>query len=151
MLVVLCIWLSGCYDAREIDDLAYVMAIGLDKGTSNVLRITLQISLPTKIAGGGGKAGEGGEGKSSTLTTMEAPSIHSGLNMINTYISKQINLSHAKLMVISEELAREGVHEFIHTMIRDREFRPEMFIVVSRSKAEDFLSEVKPILEENPS
>ena len=61
MLIILsCMLLTGCYDATEIDDLAYASAIGLDKGTTNELRMTLQIMVPTAIAGGGG-SGDSGE------------------------------------------------------------------------------------------
>jgi len=144
--------LSGCFDSREIDSLAYVMAIGLDRGECNFLEITLQIALPTQIAGGGGMGGNKSlKEESFIITTMEANTIYSGLNMVNTYISKELNFSHAKLMVFSEELAKDGIQKYINTLMRGEEFRPNMYIVISKCNAEDYLNEVKPILEPNPA
>jgi spore germination protein KC len=148
---------SGCYDRKEVDEMAYVIAIGLDKGKTNYLKMTFQIANPIALGGGGGGGGGGngedGGGKSEniTFTTVETPTIYSGLNMVNTYISKQLNLSHAKVVVFSEELAREGIGKYIHAMIRGREFRGNMFVAVSRGNAEDYLRSVTPKLEINPA
>lgn len=146
--------LSGCYDRREVDDMAYPIAVGLDKGEGNFLRMTLQIAVPTAIGGGGEGGGGGGGEKSVSVTTVETPTIYSGLNMVNTYVSKQIDLSHVKAMVFSEELAREGIEKYIHAIIRGREFRPNAYILVARGEggtAEEFIRSVTPKLEANPA
>src|SRR5690606_36586961 len=96
ILVTLLTGMTGCFDAREVDDLAYPMAIGFDKGDNNLLKMTLQLALPVAIAGGGGEEAPGGGGKTSSIVTLEVPALFSGLNMANTFISKQINLSHVK-------------------------------------------------------
>ena len=41
------------------------------------------------------------------LVSGEADSIYSGLNLINSYIGKEINLSHCNVVVFSEELAKQ--------------------------------------------
>lgn len=135
---------QGCFDSREIDDLAYVIAIGLDKGNNNDLKMTLQVAVPKEI--GGQEGGDGGE-KSTTIVTIETPSIYSGLNSTNEFLSRQINLSHAKLIVFSEELAKEGLEEYFHAIVRSREFRPQMYVTISRDEAEEFIRNVKPELE----
>ena len=155
-----CLLFSACYDRREIDELAYPIAIGLDKGDGEVLRLTLQIVIPTKI-GEGGEGGEsecggsGGAGSESvSIVTVEPPSIYSGLNMINTYVSKQLNLSHVKAVIFSEELAREGIEKYIKAILRGREFRPTVYVLVARgtqNASEKFIREVKPELESNPA
>ena len=151
LLCTFCGSLTGCYDRREIDDLAYVVAIGLDKGKSNMLKMTLQFAVPTAL--GGGQEGGSGSGGSnaSTVTTVETPTLYSGLNMVNNCVSKQVNLSHAKVIVFSKELAKEGIHQYIHAIIRGREFRPNMFVLVSRDSAEEYIRSVKPSLEVNPA
>lgn len=150
--------LSGCYDRREIDDLAYVMAVGFDKGKTNALRMTLQIAVPTEIGGGGG-GGDGSGGGSdgnggtegSTIMVLEAPTIYTGLNMANSFIGKELNMSHAKAVIFSKELAQEGIHKYIRAIVRGREFRPNLFVVVSRTDAEDYIRNVTPQLEINPA
>ncbi len=67
--------------------------------------------------------------------------------MINSYISKQVNLSHAKIIVFSEVLASEGVSKYISTFVNNVEIRPDCNIIVSRCSAEDFLNNSAPSLE----
>ena len=55
--------LTGCWDKVEIEDLAYVIAIGLDKTEGENLVITYQIAIP-----------EGGEGDTeSEIISIQAP------------------------------------------------------------------------------
>ncbi len=147
--------LSGCYDQREIDELAYPLAIGLDVGEANILRMSLQMAAPLAIGGGGGGESGGGGGGSAAETTsiitVDTPSIYSGLNLINNIISKEINLSHANVIIISKELAQKGVTHYIQAIQRGREFRPDAFIMVSIDPPDKFLENVKPLLESNPA
>lgn len=150
IVILQCIILTGCFDKREPDDMAYPIALGFDKGSTNELRMTMQIAVPTNIAGG--ESGGGGDGESSsTVIAVETPSIYSGLNMLNSFISKQINLSHIKVIVFSQEIAQEGISKYLHAMIRNKEFRPNVSIIVSRCSAEEFIDAVKPKLETNPA
>ena len=46
ILTILLFSLSGCYNQNSIDKLAYVVAIGLDNGENNKLKLSFQISVP---------------------------------------------------------------------------------------------------------
>ena len=39
--------LSGAIDARGLEDLSYAVAIGIDKGEENLLRLSLQFPSPS--------------------------------------------------------------------------------------------------------
>jgi spore germination protein KC len=147
--------LSGCYDKREIDELAYPLAIGLDVGQADTLRLTVQLAVPLEIGGGEGGGGgggkSGGQDESGSIITIDTPSLYSGLNLINNTISKEINISHIKTIVISKKLAETDINRYLHGIERGREFRPDIFLVVSNCPAEEYLKNVKPTLESNPS
>ncbi len=143
--------LSGCYDEREIDDLAYPLAIGLDTGTADSLRLTLQLAVPLAIGKGGGEEEGGGKGTSSYMITVDAPSLYTALNLINNTVSKEINTSHAKVVVISRKLAETDLKKYLKGIQRGREFRPDIYVVISNGTAEEYLKNVKPTLENNPS
>ncbi len=152
LLLIITILLSGCFDQHEVDELAYPMAMGLDIGEANKLRLTLQLAAPLSIgAGGGGNGGQkGGGGESSSIITVDTPSIYSGLNLINNIISKEITMSHAQVVVISRRLAEEGISKYLHAIQRGREFRPDIFIMVSNNPPDEYLRNVKPTLESSP-
>lgn len=155
ILIVLLIpvLLAGCFDIREIDEMAYPLAIGLDKGEANILRISLQLAAPLAIGEGGGgeSGGGGGGGESSSVITIDTPSLYSGLNLANNIVSKEMNLSHAEVLVISKEMAESGADMYLHAIHRSREFRPDLFVVISNGPAYEYLENVKPKLESNPS
>ena len=50
ILFILLISLTGCYDARGIDDLSFGIAIGLDLGESNALKLSIQFAKPNSSA-----------------------------------------------------------------------------------------------------
>ena len=101
--------LSGCTDTitRSIDTLGYVVGIGVDIGENDVLKLSFQIATPASSQGG--SSSKGGSSSSSTsesstyiINTVECNSVDTGLNLINSHISKNLNLSHCKVIVFSE-------------------------------------------------
>lgn len=87
------------------------------------------------------------QSQKSTVVTVDCSSIDSGISLINSYVSKKLNLSHCKAIVISEELAYEGVSEYVFTLVNNLEIRPDCNIIISRCKASDYLSNSEPTLE----
>lgn len=148
MLVIL----SGCTRAVEPNDIAYVVAIGVDKsGTQNNYEFTLQIVNPLAVSGGSSEeGGEGGEKTVSELTIL-APSAFSAVNLANHIYTKQISLAHTKLIAFSEEIAEtEGLKGHSETIARNEEIRPNTYMTVVKGSAKEYLSEIKPTNEVNP-
>ena len=161
IIVLICssvmLTMTGCFDQREIDDLAYPLAMGIDVGVADNLRLTLQLAAPLSISdgsggpSGGGGGGRGGGGGPTSIITVDAPSIYSGLNMINNIISKEINMSHTKIIVFSKALAEKGVKLYLHALHRGREFRPDIYVAVSTDPPDQYLKGIKPTLESSPA
>ncbi len=149
LIITLLLLLTSC-SYNEPNDIAYVVAIGLDRAQQNSYDITIQFAKPTQISGGASE--EGGKGGDIVENiTIEAPNIYSGINVANNILSKKFTLSHAKLVVFSEEVAKEGIEEIIDTIIRSEALRPDIYIAVSNTKAREYLENVKPIIEVNPA
>ncbi len=138
--------LTGCYDGREVDDLAYVAAIGLDKGVTNKLKLTLVFAVPSATGGSSENGGGSGE-KTSSILTLETPSIMAGLSLANNVVSRQVSIAHAKVIVFSSELAREGISNYINAFNRLRELKPTINMAVARGSAEEYLKSIKPSME----
>lgn len=139
---------TGCLSKTELEDYAYVIAIGIDKGSKNNYIISFQIAVPIKIAG----EGSNGSGKESTsLVTLETDTIYNSISRANAMISKEITLSHNKIIVFSEEVAKEGIQELLNAFVTNREIRPKTSMLVYKGLAKDLLASLEPILEKNPS
>ncbi len=144
--------LSGCSDAIEPDTLGYVVALGIDKNETieQGYNITIQFANPSKISGGSSEEGGKGGGDSIENITVTAPGIYSAVNIANHIISKKFVLSHTKVIVFSEEVAREGIKGLLETIGRSSDIRPNTYFAVSRGTARKFLESVNPETEINP-
>lgn len=142
ILVLLSFSLYGCYDAYSIEEYAYVIAIGIDKGNENALKLTLQFAIPSSASSGGSS----NQSDKTTITEVECSSIDSGLATINSYVSKIINLSHCQIIAISETVAEQGIEKYIDTLTNNIEIRPDCDILITRCDASDFMNSSNPIL-----
>lgn len=145
----LCLFfLTGCYDKTEINEAAYVIAMGIDKSKTNPgnIEVTFEFANPIAI-----ESDDANFDKLSTVTTIDAPSIYSAISLVNSYISKQLNLSHNKIVVFSEEIAFEDIEEYTTTIFNDRNFRTNMYILISKCSAQNYINNTKPGLEKNIS
>lgn len=143
--------LCGCYDAKEPNNIAYVVAIGVDMTEEKgIYDYTIQFAKTTQISGGSSE--EGGQEGSKIVETIsvKAPTVYSAVNIANQIVSKNFTLAHTKLIVISEELAEKGVKSLFDTFARNSDIRPNIYIAVSTSGAKEYLENVKPIAEINP-
>lgn len=134
--------LTGCFDAKEVTEWTYVYSIGMEKGITDKLRMTIQAPSMRSGKGGGGSEGSGSQEQSGIETiTIDCPSFYSGINMLNTFMSRQMNYMHAKYLVFSESLAREGIDSYITAFIRGRQIRRQMSVIVTKGSASEFLKE----------
>ncbi len=141
--------LSGCYDYIEPNDLCYVVAIGIDEGEEGLYKYTLQFARPSQISGGSSE--EGGKGDETIgSVSVVSPSVYSAVNAANHIISKTFTLSHTKIIVISDTVARSGIGDIVDFVGRSSDLRPTVFLCVSRGNAGEYLASVKPVVEINP-
>ncbi len=158
LCILICCTLTACFDAQEVDDEVYALALGIDKGMTNKIRLTIQ--YPTYKAGGGGGAeqekNKGGMGNSnetsgSNIHTIEAPSILEALDMYGMAISRRVSLMHMKNLIIAEDIAREGIQDHLAPMSRFRETRRIVDIAVVRGTAQKYIQENKANIGESLS
>lgn len=155
LVIILLLFLSFLKNTQNVDSFAYVVAIGLDKGSNNNLKITFQTLAPTTTSSSSSSSEEsdssssGNKSSSSVLTTsIECASINSGIQLLNGYIgSKQLNLSHCQSIIFSEELAYEGLSKYIYTFINDAQIRHDTNIIISKCNAEYYLNNSESVYE----
>lgn len=133
--------LTGCEDADGIENLAYVTALGFDVGENNLITLTFQFARLISTDQSGSS-----QPQESELVSVECSSFDSGLAIVNSYISKKVNLSHCKIIVFSEAFAVNGISKQINTLASNIEIRPDCSIFVTKSEAKDFLQDSVPTL-----
>lgn len=150
ILTMLCSLFTSCGDADEIDDEVYVLALGIDKGVTNKVKITIQYATyksgggsEKKEVGGGEKGKESNQSEGSIIHTVEASTILEAIDLYGMAISRRVSLKHTKIILFSEDFAKAGVGYYMGPMARYRETRRVMNIAVVKGTAQDFIKENK--------
>jgi len=153
--ILFAVILFACYDSREVDEFAYVVAMGIDKGEGQAWKLTIQIPTMEKSAGTSGEDGSSeGEGQHGEyeVASVDAPSFFAAVQMLNASVPRKLNFFHTKMIAISEELAKSGeIGEMIAPIVRTRQIRRIAHIVVCKGSAEEFIKENKPVIGKNLS
>ncbi len=146
LIAALSLGTSSCV-GEEPNDIGYITALGIDKAERG-FKYTIQFANPTKISGGASEEGGSG-GDIVENITVEAPTIYMGISNANSIVSKDLSLSHAKVIVVSEEIARDGLGGVADVIARNNDIRPDAYLAVAEDAGE-YLEGVKPVIELNP-
>lgn len=105
LLVIFINAFSSSYTSRKLGNLAYVLAMGIDVGEKSKLKVSVQFTKSSAVSPASGTSSQ--DANNIVLVSGEADSIFSALNLLNSYIGKEINLSHCSLIIFSEEFAKQ--------------------------------------------
>lgn len=144
MLIISTLTLGGCWDKKEVNELGWVMALGIDEGSEpGTFLVTYQIVSP-KVGG------EGAETTSWTIS-VEGKTIRETLDTLYTILYKQPFLGTMKMVVFGEEFARNvGLNKAVDFLQRNYALRLTMDFVVAKGKAKDILN-AKTLTEQTTS
>ncbi len=148
IVVLLCLTSFGVNSIHTIDNLAYVISVGFDITERGKLELSFQISVPSEESNSSSSSSGSSQSSSSIVTSVECNTFESGINLVNSYLSKKVNLSHCRAVIFSEEISAKGIGEYLYTLINNVEVRPTCNIIVSKCNAKYFLENSKPLLEQ---
>ncbi len=137
--------ISGC--GNEIDDIAYVVAVGVDLSDDAEYAFTFAIGNPGSIS-----SGEEGGGDENVLVveTATGNSLFTAGEKIERLTGQKINFSHAELMVVSQDLAQYGITPLLDSIMRNLNQRPKLVPAVSLSSAQEVVKSIRSKFEGNP-
>ena len=138
LLLLLLLTLGGCYDKQDIEQRTAILAVGIDKNpeAETGLEVTVQIATHHNLAAGGG---EGGEGKPFLVTTVRGNSISSIFNKLENMVNGPLFFGNTMLLVISREVAEEGVYNHLDYFLRNAQFRRKSWLIISPGQAKELL------------
>ena len=124
---------SGCYNYKEINDMAIVSSIGIDKDNKNDKYIVSAQIMNSKES-------ENSEDSQITVYTKEGDTVHEALRNITLKSPRKLYGNHLSKIVLSEEVAKEGIDNILDIFNRITEVRNEFIItIVKEDKASDVL------------
>lgn len=146
ILVLISVTFFGINSINTLDNLAYVVSIGFDIKDTGKLELSFQIAMPS--GNSSSSSSDSSQSSESIINSVECNSLESGINLVNSYLGKEINLSHCKAVVFSEEIATKGIGEYLYTLMNNIEIRPTCMVIISKCNAKYFLNNSKPMLEQ---
>lgn len=137
IMVVMLFSLCGCYDYRELNEIAIVSAIGVDK-TDDGYKLVVQIMNTIKESQN--TSSTGSQPKFITYTA-EGKTVQWILRNFVLESPRRLYINHMQLLIISEDLAKDGISDILDWFARDSESRKQFYVLVSENnKTEDILN-----------
>lgn len=164
--------LAGCWDQLEIEDRALVLGLSIDSVPANSkteddktthlssadlnlkkIRVTAQIAVPGRVPlgpGSGGESSGGGNQNPVWVIQVYGYSLDDAMNNLQQQISDPRYLIHLRVIIISEELARNNLHDLNDYLRRNPEVRRRTWLLVSEGEASEFMN-INPPLQRVPT
>jgi len=134
--------LPGCWNRKELNELSIATAFGFDAREDRYL-VSVQLVNASEIAD---KQGGGGRVPVVTVQQSIGNTIFESIRGLTTTTPRKIYSSHLRIVVIGEDLARQGIAKLLDGLSRDHELRTDFYIIVARDrKASDILQVLTPL------
>ncbi|MEH7386481.1 Ger(x)C family spore germination protein [Bacillus sp. JJ1521] len=163
-LLVVTLFLTGCWDRYELEDRANILALAIDLAEGNegeevthrdgdfpegkedhLYKVTAQIALPGKIKLGPEGGGGGGSEKTAWLLETYGHTIKDAMANLQQQLAEKLYLGHLQIVVISDEIAKKGIMDISEFLKRDYEVRRTSWMVINKKDAAKVLRAAPPL------
>ena len=151
--LIICIFialnLTSCWSAHELNKLAIVTGVGLDKGKDqDKVEMTVQIAKVLEMKGSSKE--ENNIGTSGYVNLKEQQrTISEAVIAISRKVNRNLFFSHNEVIIFGQDLAESGIDDYMDFFLRYRGSRLLQWVLVSRQPASEIL-DIKPDVETTP-
>lgn len=136
IIIIILLLTSGCWNYRELNEFAIVTGMAVDLEND-------KYQLSFLIANG--NKDESQQAQTSILTG-SGESIYDAFKDISLMSPKELYISHLSIVIISEDVAKNGISNLIDYLMRDPQSHQNFYMIVAKdSKASDVLSILSPL------
>ncbi|WP_026896087.1 Ger(x)C family spore germination protein [Clostridiisalibacter paucivorans] len=140
-LFLLTIMSTGCWDNVDITERSFVFAIGLDKTMDNKIEVTFQVIRPSVIRSSENSGTVEGNTKAVWVISATGDTVFETARNAIVSTNYKMFLTHAKLIVIGENLAKEGIIDILNILEKEHESNINMDILIAKDlTAKDILN-----------
>lgn len=137
-LIPLIFFLTGCYNYRELNDLAIISGVSINKNNDN-FNITVEVVNPKKEQ-------DTSSGKEPDYVIYEGTgkSMQEAFRNIVKESPQKLYGAQIDLLIIDEKTSKEGLDEILDFFARDPEVRSEFYVVISKN--DEALKVISPLV-----
>ena len=122
--------LTGCWSARELEQLGVSLIMGIDVEDERIL-LTVEVVDPIHMQKSGSETDSGNSVK---YVQGRGNNIFEAFRDITLKFDRRIFVSHNKVIIFGDEFARRGIVRHIDELFRDNEQRESAHILVAKGK-----------------
>ena len=127
VLFILTLFTTGCFDYTELNELGIISALGIEKEKNGNYLISAQIVNIKKTG-----AESGNEGISKVVTyTGKGKTIEQAIKNISNLSSKEVFLAHLKLVIIDDDVIKNGTSNIVDFFVRNTKIKSNFAISTS--------------------
>ncbi|CAM3167733.1 Ger(x)C family spore germination protein [Filibacter tadaridae] len=145
VLLIFSLFLTGCWDRRELNELAITLALGIDK-IEGEYEVSAQVVVPSEVSP---KSSTGSSPV--TLFRAKGETVYEALRKMTNESPRKIYPGHLRMLVLGEELAKEGISESLDLLARDWELRSDFYVVIAKDKTATEILNVSTTIENIPA
>lgn len=147
LLMIICLLtLSGCWDKSELNELAVVTGIAIDKA-DNGYRVSVQTVNSSEVTSQLGTSGF----SPVTVRSESGVTMYDAIRKLSLTNSKRPYVSHLQVLVISKEIAKDGIGDILDYLSRDNDFRADFFIILTHESSAKDVLKMQTITEKIPT
>ncbi|MBJ6362695.1 Ger(x)C family spore germination protein [Paenibacillus sp. GCM10012307] len=138
--------LPGCWNRKEINELAIQVGTAIDKVGSQY-RVAVQVVVPAEVS-----SRAAGSGRSPvTIYEATATTIFEAFRKLTETSPREIYSAHIRVLVLGEALAREGIIDVLDALSRNPEARSDFYIMIARKSEGKDVLKILTTLEKIPA
>jgi spore germination protein KC len=136
----LILFLSGCWSSHEVNTLGISVCIGIDKSENGYI-VSEQVINPKAIA-----SKRATDEAPIVVYSVEGKNIHEDIARMTTISSRRIYHSHLRMVIFSEDVAKEGIADIVDYLLRYHEFRSDFYFAIAKGiSAKELLDTLTPV------
>lgn len=135
LLFLICcsfVFLSGCWDSRELQDIDLIAGVGVDINADGSQSLTLEIVTSSN-------ASDASESESEIFTS-SGLSIADCVDEMSEYGAKRLFWTHNQIILFGESLANYDISSYLDYFMRESTIRPTTNLAVFMGNTSDFFA-----------
>lgn len=142
VLLSLILFISGCWNRRELNDLAIAVGLGIDASADGQYEVLMQIVDPGEISSQKTSSSRAPV----TIYRAKGRTLFKAIRRLTKVTPRKVYLSHLRMMIMSEKVARKGIGKILDFMLRDQMVGPNFNIVIAKGHtAKEIMSIFTPL------
>jgi germination protein, Ger(x)C family len=140
LLLMMPVFLAGCWDRRELNRISIVSGLGWDiDPQTGQITFTVQSIIPSQIKSDTDSGQAGQQQGANSLRTVQmdqdtGASLYDAITRLTQHMSRFPFYEHTAVYVFGRDAVQLGINQFIDVQARNPDARPTALIVVSAEK-----------------